>query len=112
MTAFVEHFVKVDSSWQSKLPKGTPNDAPLGDDCVFIICVHSTAIAQSQESTISDIQITECYFAIAKCYLPIGKCYFAIAKLRSSFSESCVCKPYTATHCPNSLVIGAKLKNI
>jgi len=47
MTAFVEHFVKVDSSWQSKLPKGTPNDAPLGDDCVFLICVHSTAIALS-----------------------------------------------------------------
>ena len=47
MTAFVEHFVKVDSSWQSKLPKGTPNDAPLGDDCVFLICVHSTAIAYS-----------------------------------------------------------------
>ena len=64
-----------------------------------------------QESTISDIRITECYFAIAKCYLPIGKCYFAIAKLRSSFSESCVCKPYTATHCLNSLVIGAKPNN-
>ena len=47
MTAFVEHFVKVDSSWQSKLPKGTPNDAPLGDDCVFTFCVHSTAIAYS-----------------------------------------------------------------
>ena len=64
-----------------------------------------------QGSTISDIRITECYFAIAKCYLPIGKCYFAIAKLWSSFTESCVCKPYDATHCPNSLVIGAKPNN-
>ena len=59
MTAFVEHFVKVDSSWQSKLPKGTPNDAPLGDDCVFLICVHSTAIAYSAKLRVAEKAIEQ-----------------------------------------------------